>query len=56
MKQKVDEGEARAEAYGELAEGPSNLDDELEKALPAGGASGDSNTQRIDDLKKQLGM
>ncbi len=56
MKQKVDEGEARAQAYGELAEGTSSLDDELEKALPGGGASGESNTERIDDLKKKLGM
>ena len=56
MKQKVDVGEARAQAYGELAEGTSSLDDELAKALPAGGATGSSNTQQIDDLKKQLGM
>ena len=56
MKQKVDEGEARAQAYGELAEGTTSLDDELDKALPPGGTTEGSNTQRIDDLKKQLGM
>ncbi len=56
MKERVDEGEARAQAYGELAEGGSSLDDELKKALPAGGASQGSNATRIDDLKKQLDM
>lgn len=56
MKQKVDEGEARAQAYGELAEDTSSLDEELDKALPPSGTTDGSNTQRIDDLKKQLGM
>ncbi len=58
MKAKVEEDEALAEAYGDLAGSESSLDDEINKALLAGeiketAASGDD---RLKALKAKMGM
>ncbi len=53
MKDKVDEQEALAEAYGEMADESKTVDDEIDKALnnPTLTASA-----ALDDLKKKMGL
>lgn len=52
MKEKVEEEEALAEAYGNIAKQTTSLDEEIDKAI---GDSGKVN-QELDDLKKKLGI
>lgn len=53
MKNKVDEQEALAEAYGDMANESKTVDDEINKALnnPTITASA-----ALDDLKKKMGI
>jgi len=54
MKEKVEEEEALAEAYGNMASQNNSLDDEINKAI------GDDNKEKINDelaeIKKRLGI
>jgi len=55
MKEKVNQEEALAEAYGKIADNSTSLDDQIEKALkapPASGAPSDS----LLELKRKMGM
>ncbi|HAA76029.1 TPA: phage shock protein A [Candidatus Latescibacteria bacterium] len=52
MKERVDEDESLAEAYGDLAGQPTSADDEIDKAL-AGGGSSDA---RLAALKAKMGI
>ena len=52
MKERVDEDESLAEAYGDLAGQPTSADDEIDKAL-AGGGSSDA---RLASLKAKMGI
>jgi phage shock protein A len=52
MKERVDEDESLAEAYGDLAGQPSSADDEIDKAL-AGGGSSDA---KLAALKAKMGI
>lgn len=52
MKEKVEEEEALAEAYGNIAKSSTSLDDEIDKAI---GDSGKVN-QELDEIKKRLGI
>jgi len=54
MREKVDQEEALAESYGDIANESRSVDDEIEKAL-----EGEKETKASDDLsalKKRLGM
>lgn len=53
MKEKVEEEEALAKAYGDIATIKSSTDEEIDKAL--GGTSGTVN-QELDDIKRKLGI
>ncbi|MCD7900081.1 MAG: PspA/IM30 family protein [Bacteroides sp.] len=53
MKEKVEEEEALAQAYGNIANVKNSTDDEIEKAL--GGTSG-TVTQELDEIKRKLGI
>jgi phage shock protein A len=53
MKQKVDEDEATAQAYGEIADRPSALD-EVDKVLAQTSAS--SSSEDLAELKKKMGL
>jgi phage shock protein A len=46
MKEKVEEQEALAEAYGDIASSATSVDDEIDKALKS------SNTQADDSLAR----
>ncbi len=54
MKEKVEEEEALAEAYGNMASQNNSLDDEINKAI------GDDNKEKVNDelaeIKKRLGI
>jgi len=53
MKEKVEEEEALAQAYGDIAKRGSSTDDEINKAI------GDENNkvgQELDELKRKLGL
>lgn len=52
MKERVDEDESLAQAYGDLAGQPTSADDEINKAL-AGGGSSDA---RLAALKAKMGI
>jgi len=52
MKEKVEEEEALAQAYGSIARENTSLDDEINNAI---GDKGDIN-QEIDEIKKKLGI
>lgn len=43
MKERVDQDEAEAEAYGEIALGNTSVDDEINSALSTGGSAGGSD-------------
>ena len=51
---KVNEEEALAEAYGDISDSETSLDDEIEKALgtPAAAAA----SQSLADLKAKMGI
>jgi len=53
MKEKVEEEEALAEAYGDIAHRSKSVDDEINKAI--GDETGKVN-QELDDIKKRLGI
>lgn len=54
MKDKVHEEESLAEAYGDMSDADTNLDDEIERALgtPAAAAA----SQSLSDLKAKMGI
>lgn len=53
MKEKVEQDEALAEAYGDIANDSKSIDDELNAAIDTTEVSAESD---LDKLKKQLGM
>ncbi len=53
MKQKVEQEEALAESYSEIANETKSVDDEIDKALNAGESKG---SEKLMELKKRLGM
>ena len=53
MKDKVMEEESLAQAYGEMSDNTSDLDDQIEKALGPSEAQG---AQALSDLKKKMGI
>lgn len=53
MKEKVEEEEALAAAYGELANRDKSVDDAIDKAI--GNENGNVN-QELDEIKKRLGI
>ena len=52
MKERVDEDESLAQAYGDLAGQPTSADDEIDRALAGGGSS----DERLAALKAKMGM
>ena len=52
MKSKVEAEEALAESYGEIADGPKNLDAEIEEAL--GDGNNPAASEKLLELKKRL--
>lgn len=54
MKDKVNEDEALAESYGEIAMVETNIDDEINKAL--GSESSPSSSDSLAELKKKMGI
>ena len=54
MKEKVDEQESLAEAYGDMADSSRSVDDEIGKALASGSTSKASDS--LSDLKSKMGM
>lgn len=53
MKEKVEEEEALAEAYGDIAKRSKNVDDEINKVL---GDETSKVSQDLDDIKRRLGI
>ena len=53
MKEKVEEEEALAEAYGDIAKRSKNVDDEINKML---GDETSKVNQDLDDIKRRLGI
>lgn len=54
MKEKVEEEEALAEAYGNIASQGTSLDDEINKAI--GSDSKEKVDQELEEIKKKLGI
>jgi phage shock protein A len=54
MKAKVEEEEALAESYGEIANQPTTVDAEIERALDSGKSP--AADERLLELKKRLGL
>ncbi len=54
MKEKVDEQESLAEAYGEMADSSRSVDDEIDKALTQGSSSKADDS--LADLKAKMGI
>lgn len=52
MKEKVEEEEALAEAYGDMAKQSKSVDDEINKAI----GEPDHVSQELDEIKKRLGI
>jgi len=52
MKEKVEEEEALAQAYGDIGQAKSTLDDEINQAI---GKDNKVNTE-LDEIKKKLGI
>ncbi len=55
MKEKVNQEESLAEAYGKIADNATSLDDQIEKALKAPSASGVPSDSLLE-LKRKMGM
>ena len=55
MKDKVNEDEALAQSYGEMASLETSVDDEINKALGSGGASA-ATSDSLAALKAKMGM
>ena len=53
MKEKVEEQEALADAYGDMADESKTIDDEIDAALENTGIHGSS---ALDDLKREMGL
>lgn len=53
MKNKVEQEEALAQSYGEIAAEPKSLDDEIDKAI---GDDQVGTSQKLQELKQKLGM
>jgi len=53
MKEKVEEEEALAQAYGDIANTSKSVDDEINKAI---GSEGGKIDQDLDEIKKKLGI
>ena len=53
MKEKVEEDEALAQAYGDLAKRNTSIDDEIEKAI---GSDAGKVSQELEDIKQKLGI
>ena len=53
MKEKVEEEEALAQAYGDIAKNNTTLDEEINKAI--GDETGKVDSE-IDEIKRKLGM
>ncbi|MCH2022979.1 MAG: PspA/IM30 family protein [Saprospiraceae bacterium] len=53
MKEKVEEQEALADAYGEMADESKTIDDEIDAAL---GDTGIHGSSALDDLKREMGL
>ena len=51
MKEKVDQEEALAESYGEIANESKSIDDELDNAL-----ADEKSSTSLDELKKKMGL
>jgi len=49
MKEKVEEQEALAEAYGDMAGSATSVDDEIDKALTSGSGGGDDSLARLKE-------
>ncbi|MBF0275588.1 MAG: PspA/IM30 family protein [Nitrospinae bacterium] len=56
MKNKVEEDEALAEAYGGLIDAESSIDSEIDKALLSGSTEVDAGRDKIAELKAKMGM
>jgi len=54
MKEKVDQQEALAESYGEMADTTKTIDDEIDKALIGSGSGGGSSSDSLAALKARL--
>jgi phage shock protein A len=54
MKQKVEEDEALAQAYGEVADVDTSIDSEIDRAL-ASGQSADAQ-DKLQKLKAKMGL
>lgn len=53
MKEKVEEEEALAQAYGEIANKKTSVDEEIDRAI---GDESSKVNQELDDIKRKLGM
>ena len=53
MKEKVEEEEALAQAYGDIAKSTKSVDDEIKKVL---GDETNNVNQELDEIKKKLGI
>ena len=53
MKEKVEEQEALADAYGEMADETKSIDEEIDAALNDSNLSGNA---ALDDLKREMGL
>ena len=53
MKEKVEEQEALADAYGEMADESKTIDEEIDKALNDSALSG---SVALDELKREMGL
>lgn len=53
MKNKVEQEEALAQSYGEIAAEPKSIDDEIDKAI---GDDQPATSQKLQDLKQKLGI
>ena len=55
MKNKVEEDESLAQAYGELANADRSVDDEINAALEGGSTTAPATTSLLE-LKKKMGI
>lgn len=55
MKEKVNQEESLAEAYGKIADNSTSIDDQIEKALKAPSTSG-APSDSLLELKRKMGM
>lgn len=53
MREKVEDEEALAQAYGEIAKGPSSIDDEINRAI---GSDTEKVNTELDEIKRKLGL